>query len=86
MSSNHGTVRASHILVKHRDSRRPSSWKEPTVTRSKVPCKSCSFGIWNLMYAISKKSTPAERIVAMQPQRQRLRPFQAFVIVRMYTH
>ncbi|EIE20611.1 parvulin-type peptidyl-prolyl cis-trans isomerase [Coccomyxa subellipsoidea C-169] len=30
-----GTVRASHLLVKHRDSRRPSSWKEPTVTRSK---------------------------------------------------
>lgn len=30
-----GTVRASHLLVKHRDSRRPSSWKEPTVTRTK---------------------------------------------------
>ncbi|CAL8464890.1 g4425 [Coccomyxa elongata] len=30
-----GTVKASHLLVKHRDSRRPSSWKEPTVTRSK---------------------------------------------------
>lgn len=29
------TVRASHLLVKHRDVRRPSSWKEPTVTRSK---------------------------------------------------
>mmetsp|Transcript_17906 Transcript_17906/g.45892 ORF Transcript_17906/g.45892 Transcript_17906/m.45892 type:complete len:112 (+) Transcript_17906:125-460(+) len=28
-------VRASHLLVKHRDSRRPSSWKEATVTRSK---------------------------------------------------
>ncbi|KAK9835370.1 hypothetical protein WJX81_005262 [Elliptochloris bilobata] len=28
-------VRASHLLVKHRDSRRPSSWKEPTVTRTK---------------------------------------------------
>mmetsp|Transcript_1199 Transcript_1199/g.2880 ORF Transcript_1199/g.2880 Transcript_1199/m.2880 type:complete len:251 (+) Transcript_1199:133-885(+) len=27
-------VRASHLLVKHRDSRRPSSWKEPTVTRT----------------------------------------------------
>mmetsp|Transcript_28504 Transcript_28504/g.62740 ORF Transcript_28504/g.62740 Transcript_28504/m.62740 type:complete len:113 (+) Transcript_28504:268-606(+) len=27
-------VRASHLLVKHKDSRRPSSWKEPTVTRS----------------------------------------------------
>lgn len=27
-------IRASHLLVKHRESRRPSSWKEPTVTRS----------------------------------------------------
>ena len=29
------SVRCSHILVKHRDSRRPSSWKEAVVTRSK---------------------------------------------------
>ena len=28
-------VRCSHILVKHRDSRRPSSWKEKVITRSK---------------------------------------------------
>jgi len=28
-------VRASHLLVKHADSRNPKSWKEPTVTRSK---------------------------------------------------
>jgi NIMA-interacting peptidyl-prolyl cis-trans isomerase 1 len=28
------SVRARHLLVKHRDSRRPSSWKETTVTRS----------------------------------------------------
>lgn len=28
-------VRASHILVKHRDSRRPSSWREEVITRSK---------------------------------------------------
>jgi NIMA-interacting peptidyl-prolyl cis-trans isomerase 1 len=27
-------VRASHILVKHRGSRNPSSWKEPVVSRS----------------------------------------------------
>eukprot|EP00798_Chlamydomonas_sp_ICE-L_P014640 gene14640-20676_t len=27
-------VRASHLLVKHKDSRRPSSWKEPTITRT----------------------------------------------------
>lgn len=26
-----GQVRASHLLVKHRDSRRPSSWKEVRV-------------------------------------------------------
>ena len=28
-------VRASHLLVKHKDVRRPSSWKEPVITRSK---------------------------------------------------
>ena len=28
-------VRCSHILVKHRDSRRPSSWKEKVITRSR---------------------------------------------------
>ena len=31
-----GMVRASHLLVKHRDSRRPSSWKEPNITRTQV--------------------------------------------------
>eukprot|EP01090_Pellita_catalonica_P013498 TRINITY_DN3222_c0_g1_i2.p1 TRINITY_DN3222_c0_g1~~TRINITY_DN3222_c0_g1_i2.p1 ORF type:complete len:161 (-),score=22.45 TRINITY_DN3222_c0_g1_i2:20-502(-) len=29
-------VRASHLLVKHRDSRRPASWKESTITRTKA--------------------------------------------------
>ncbi|KLO20147.1 rotamase-domain-containing protein [Schizopora paradoxa] len=29
------TVRASHLLVKHSGSRRPSSWKEQNITRSK---------------------------------------------------
>jgi len=28
-------VRCSHILVKHRESRRPSSWREATITRSR---------------------------------------------------
>ena len=28
-------VRCSHILVKHRDSRRPSSWRQEKITRSK---------------------------------------------------
>ncbi|KAK7058771.1 peptidyl-prolyl cis-trans isomerase Pin1 [Paramarasmius palmivorus] len=30
-----GQVRASHLLVKHSGSRRPSSWKETNITRSK---------------------------------------------------
>ncbi|XP_037571602.2 peptidyl-prolyl cis-trans isomerase NIMA-interacting 1-like [Dermacentor silvarum] len=28
-------VRCSHLLVKHRDSRRPSSWREKNITRTK---------------------------------------------------
>jgi peptidyl-prolyl cis-trans isomerase NIMA-interacting 1 len=28
-------VRASHILSKHRGSRRPSSWREENITRTK---------------------------------------------------
>ncbi|KZT22672.1 rotamase-domain-containing protein [Neolentinus lepideus HHB14362 ss-1] len=30
-----GQVRASHLLVKHSGSRRPSSWREANITRSK---------------------------------------------------
>ena len=30
-----GKVRASHIVIKHAGSRRPSSWKEETITRTK---------------------------------------------------
>ncbi|KAI5282638.1 hypothetical protein KEM52_003635, partial [Ascosphaera acerosa] len=30
-----GKIRASHLLIKHSGSRRPSSWREKTITRSK---------------------------------------------------
>ncbi|KAK4143128.1 uncharacterized protein C8A04DRAFT_29144 [Dichotomopilus funicola] len=30
-----GKIRAAHLLIKHRDSRRPSSWRENTITRTK---------------------------------------------------
>lgn len=30
-----GKIRCSHLLVKHRESRRPSSWREADITRSK---------------------------------------------------
>lgn len=34
-SAKGGKIRAAHLLVKHRDSRRPSSWKEPEIRRTK---------------------------------------------------
>lgn len=30
-----GKIRCAHLLIKHRDSRRPSSWREAEITRSK---------------------------------------------------
>jgi peptidyl-prolyl cis-trans isomerase NIMA-interacting 1 len=30
-----GKIRCSHLLIKHRDSRRPSSWRQAEITRSK---------------------------------------------------
>jgi NIMA-interacting peptidyl-prolyl cis-trans isomerase 1 len=30
-----GKIRAAHLLIKHRDSRRPASWRDPNITRSK---------------------------------------------------
>jgi NIMA-interacting peptidyl-prolyl cis-trans isomerase 1 len=35
MSHTGDKIRAAHLLVKHRDSRRPASWREPRITRSK---------------------------------------------------
>ena len=35
-----GKIRAAHLLVKHRDSRRPSSWREANITRSKDDARS----------------------------------------------
>lgn len=34
-SSGPEQVQCSHLLVKHKDSRRPSSWREENITRSK---------------------------------------------------
>lgn len=39
-----GKVRASHLLVKHNESRNPSSWKEPKITRTKDEAKSIILG------------------------------------------
>lgn len=34
-AADEGKIRVAHLLVKHKDSRRPSSWKEQNITRSK---------------------------------------------------
>ncbi|KAG1663101.1 putative peptidyl-prolyl cis-trans isomerase dodo [Nymphon striatum] len=34
-SGNDDKVKCSHLLVKHKESRRPSSWREETITRTK---------------------------------------------------
>lgn len=35
VGANEGKIRVCHLLVKHRDSRRPSSWREANITRTK---------------------------------------------------
>ncbi|TKX27368.1 peptidyl-prolyl cis-trans isomerase ssp-1 [Elsinoe australis] len=39
-----GKIRTSHLLVKHRDSRRPSSWREANITRTKDEAMSIILG------------------------------------------
>ena len=37
-------IRAAHLLVKHKDSRRPSSWRESQITRTKEEATSIILG------------------------------------------
>jgi NIMA-interacting peptidyl-prolyl cis-trans isomerase 1 len=41
---NEGKIRAAHLLVKHKDSRRPSSWRENDITRTKEEATSIILG------------------------------------------
>ena len=63
-------VRASHLLVKHRDVRRPSSWKEKEITRSKVcvllgPCAYHT-------YSINHHCTQEEALAMIEEFRRQL--------------
>jgi NIMA-interacting peptidyl-prolyl cis-trans isomerase 1 len=42
--STEGKIRVAHLLVKHRDSRRPSSWREAEITRTKDEAKAILSG------------------------------------------
>jgi peptidyl-prolyl cis-trans isomerase NIMA-interacting 1 len=39
-----GKIRAAHLLIKHKDSRRPKSWREETITRTKEEAISILLG------------------------------------------
>lgn len=39
-----GKIRCAHLLVKHRDSRRPASWREARITRPKQEAMSIILG------------------------------------------
>jgi len=43
-AGNSGKIRASHLLVKHKDSRRPSSWREAEIKRTKEEAMSIILG------------------------------------------
>ncbi|NXL14111.1 PIN1 isomerase, partial [Setophaga kirtlandii] len=43
-----GRVRCSHLLVKHNQSRRPSSWRQERITRSKEEALELINGEWGL--------------------------------------
>lgn len=43
-------VRCSHLLVKHKDSRRPSSWRADNITRSKEEALTIIEGILLIVY------------------------------------
>jgi len=43
-AGNSGKIRASHLLVKHKDSRRPSSWREAEIKRTKDEAMSIILG------------------------------------------
>ncbi|KAI9659515.1 MAG: protein kinase ssp1 [Bathelium mastoideum] len=42
--TNEGKIRAAHLLVKHRQSRRPASWREANITRTKDEAMSTILG------------------------------------------
>ena len=45
-------VRCSHLLVKHKDSRRPSSWREDNITRTKDEALDILLGQFKLIFKI----------------------------------
>ncbi|NWS14868.1 PIN1 isomerase, partial [Pachyramphus minor] len=51
-----GRVRCSHLLVKHNQSRRPSSWRQDKITRSKEEALELINGTWGTGMGMKIKS------------------------------
>ncbi|KAF4323394.1 hypothetical protein BBO99_00003147 [Phytophthora kernoviae] len=64
-SSDSETVQALHILVKHSGSRRPSSWRQETITRSKAVAEAKAGGIREKLVACAE-SHPDRSFEAMR--------------------
>ena len=47
-----GKVTASHLLVKHRGSRRPQNWRGETITRSKEEALELLAGLYSYLVVI----------------------------------
>lgn len=63
-----GKVRASHILVKHAQSRRPSSWKEATITRTKEEAIEILKGHEEILKTITDQKQLAEKFAELANQ------------------
>ncbi|RLN05859.1 hypothetical protein BBJ28_00010333 [Nothophytophthora sp. Chile5] len=61
------SVQALHILVKHAGSRRPSSWRQETITRSKAVAEAKAGGIRDKLVACAKANPdrPLEALRAL---------------------
>ncbi|KAL5119319.1 peptidyl-prolyl cis-trans isomerase Pin1 [Pleosporales sp. CAS-2024a] len=53
-------IRVTHLLVKHRDSRRPASWREPKITRSKDEARALIEGYQSQIKAFEGQGTHSD--------------------------
>ncbi|CAN8175422.1 unnamed protein product [Coccothraustes coccothraustes] len=59
-----GRVRCSHLLVKHNQSRRPSSWRQERITRSKEEALELINGEWSYIQKIKSGEEDFESLAS----------------------
>lgn len=71
-NGNEGKIRAAHLLIKHRDSRRPSSWREVEFTKFHFICLN-SLGPSNISQQAEIKRTKEEAMNILLAHEARIR-------------